>query len=229
MTELNDAVDALTLGQSRRQPQDVIETYEVEDEDGVKTEHQRVIGSQKITVTLPALLEQLDEAIRSSMGGNTPGAKLASEGSVLNVSALYEAMKIESQVGDWCRMVGVRPSKDTAQDLRAWHAAILSKNLEDARESWYVTTLNTWAHTIRNLLDPWREMDLPDKCPICGASSWWDKATGTEFLRPLIIKYRPEGADMVQQSRAMCRACEQVWTVRELAYELEQSVQSETG
>lgn len=226
MTELLDAVDELTKPQRRKQTQDVMEKYDVEVQ-GVKVERRKVIGSQKVTVILPALLAQLDAAIRSSMGGSTPGAKLASEGSVLNVSALYEAMKIESQVRDWCRMVGVRPSKDTAKDLRAWHAKVLSKNLADEREAWYVSTLNRWASKIRSLLDPLHEMDLPNECPICGATSWWDAPTRTEFLRPLVIRYRP-GANAVQDAYALCRACAEVWNVRELAYLIEQSDQEIT-
>ncbi|MFF1633960.1 hypothetical protein [Leifsonia sp. NPDC058248] len=222
---LLEAVEALTKPQSRKEPQDIINTYVTKDDEGVETEHQKVVGTQKVTVILPPLLKQLDDAIRSSMGGSTRGAALASESAVLNVSALYEAMKIESQVRDWCRLRGITPTKDTAKDLAAWHAATYLDGLTDEQETSSTRTLRKWATSIRGMLDPWREKDLPDPCPACGATDWWDMSTRSRYLRPLIIKYRPDGADMVERSYGLCRACEEVWNVRELAYDIEQAAQ----
>ena len=180
-------------------------------------------GQQTVTIELPPLLEQLDDAIRSSMGGaSTSGASLAFEGAVLNTGALFTAMKISSQIRDWCRIVGVTPVKHSGDDLRAWYVATLTRNTGHEVEQARITILNSWAAQIRALLDPPRERDLPDACPVCGAVEWWDPKDGKKYLRPLVIRYRPNtGADMIQQAKAMCRGCETVWGVRELAYAIE--------
>lgn len=186
-------------------------------------------GQNVATVVTPALLDQLDSAIRSSIGGaSTSGASLAFEGAVLNTGALFTAMKISSQIQDWCRMVGVKPVKNSTTDLRSWYAATLATTTDTKVDTYRVKVLRGWAGKIRGLLDPPRERDLPDSCPVCGATEWWDPKTGTKYLRPLVIHYRPNGPDMLQQARALCRACEQVWNVRELAWELENR-HAETG
>lgn len=208
MTDLLDVIDELTLVQNSRERQEVLK-------DG------KVAGFQTVTVTQPPLLEQLDEAIRSSMGGSTAGASLPHEASPLDTDALFKFIKIESQIRDWCRNFRVPVAKEPVDNLRAWHAATLAKGLEPAVETFYVKALRGWVGLIRSKLDPWREKDLPDACPICGATSWW--LDGSEYYRPLIIRYKPDEDQMVSKARASCRACETVWNVRELAYAIEQA------
>jgi len=148
---------------------------------------------------------------------------------VLNTAALFTAMRISSQIGDWCHLVGVRPVKDSTVDLRAWYVAILATQGRFENERAQVKQLNAWAGQIRSLLDPPRERDLPDLCPVCGADAWYDPKDGKKYPRPLIIRYRPTGADMIQQAKALCRACETVWGVRELAYAIEHPEGEATG
>lgn len=209
MTEnrLLDAVDELSAPIRHRQPQDILS-------DG------KVVGQQHITVILPSLLDQMDAAIRSSMGGSTSGGSLAHERSILDTDALFKLMRMASQIRDWCHIRKVVPTGDAGKDLRAWYTASLPVPMPVESEEAHARILTRWAGEIRAKLDPWREKDLPDECPVCGAGDWW--RDGERFLRPLIIRYRPDGPDMVQQSRAMCRSCEQVWTVRELAFEIEE-------
>lgn len=206
MTDLLSAVDELTLVVNTRERQEILE-------DG------KVIGFQNVTVSLPPLLQQMDDAIRSSMGGNTSGASLAHEASPLDTDALFKLIKIESQIRDWCRNFRVTPSKRPVDDLRAWYVATLAKGLDDAAEDFYVNTLGGWAGTIRAKLDPWREKDLPSPCPLCGSKSWWQD--GAEYYRPLVIRYHPDDPEMVKNARGFCRSCEAIWPVRALAYELE--------
>lgn len=203
---LLDAVDELTLVQNTRERQEILE-------DG------KVIGFQNVTVSLPPLLQQMDDAIRSSMGGSTSGASLAHEASPLDTDALFKLIKIESQIRDWCRLYAVTPSKRPGDDLRAWYVATLSRGLDEAAESFYVKTLGSWTGIIRSKLDPWREKDLPDACPVCGSKSWW--LDGSEYYRPLVVRYKPDDPEMVKNARATCRACSEVWNARELAYALE--------
>lgn len=205
MTDLLDAVDDLTQPTKTR----VIQTNDA-----------------GITCTsdaeTPSLLDQLEASIQSSMGGSTSGSSLAFEGAPLNTAALFEAMKIATQIGDWCRIVGAPVTKHLSEDLRAWYAATLSKvNWDDTS---YTRNLRRWAGTIRSLLDPPREKYLPDPCPNCGEKDFWKG--GELFMFPLVVKYRTE--DPIGSATALCRACEKVWNARELAYELEQRHGGET-
>ena len=192
-----------------------------------KTQRSKVIQGETVhTVELPPLLVQLDEAIRSSMGGaSTSGASLAFEGAPLNTSALFEAMKISTQIKDWCRLVKVTPVKDSRQDLTAWYMAASRNTVDLDHERHYVKTLTGWANKITSILNPPRERDLPEPCPICGADAWYDPKDGKRYLRPLIIRYRPTDDDMLNTAKATCRACAEVWNVRELAYAIEQKAE----
>jgi len=207
-SDLLDAVDVLTKPDRREVIQDGPVGSGLE-------------GQRTVTVELAPLLTQLDDAIRSSMGGSSSGATLAFEGAVLNTGALFTAMKISTQIRDWCRIVKVAPSKDSGADLRAWYVATLPLGKSETWERAHAKILAGWAAQIRSLLDPPRERELPDACPVCGAGSFWNPSDGKEYLHPLVVRYRPTGADMIQQAKALCRACEQVWGVRELAYLIE--------
>lgn len=206
MTEYNDLLDAVDqLTKPTR-------TKVVQDDNNVAT------------VEMPPLLDGLQSAIRSSMGGNTAGGALAHERSILDDDALFKFIRIASQIIDWCRARKVATTGDAGHNLRAWYASNLGQAMSDEVEAYYTRTLNGWAGEIRSKLDPWREKDLPDACPVCEAKEWW--RDGERFPRPLIVRYKPDGPDMVQNAKAMCRACTKVWGVRELAYELEQAQQT---
>lgn len=204
MTDLLDAVDALTLP------------------DKSKVIQQNKAGITCVSpVELPSLLEQLDEAIRSDLGSTARGASLAHERSILDADALFRFMVISSMIKDWCRIVGVIPDRTAGENLRAWYVGMLSKHTDDAGTEFYVSKMRSWANLIRAKLDPARERELPDACPVCGASEWW--RDGSKYFHPLVVRYRPSGPNMVQEARAVCRACAEVWGVRELAYALEKA------
>jgi hypothetical protein len=204
---LLDAVDDLTLVRHRRERQDILT-------DG------HVTGQQTVHITLPPLLTQLAEAIRANMGGTSNGASLSFERNLLDADALMKLVQIDSQIRDWCRGQKLVPGKDPAQNLRAWYVAQMQHQHSEDVDTAHIKILGKWTNTIRAKLDPHRERELPDECPTCGAGTWW--RDGHEYFHPLVIRYKPStGPDMVQQARGMCRACETVWGVRELAYELE--------
>lgn len=172
-----------------------------------------------VKVELPTLLQQLETAVTSSIGGTTRGASLPSERIILDADALFRAVKIRNLINDWCRRANVRPGRDTTRDLRAWYAATLATGLTDEQEHFHVGLMKEWVGFIRGKLDPTRELDLPFACPVCGAHTWWQ--SGQEYRRPLVVRYQPEGPDMVSRARGLCRACDRVFGVRELAYALE--------
>jgi hypothetical protein len=221
MGDLLEAVDALTLPipvktitQKRRDNTFVFDAH----------------GNPVMTVVkseLPPLLDQLEDAVTSSSGGPAGKGALASERNVLDADALEHAQLIRDRVQEWCLILDVSPTGTTTHRLRAWHAAALSRNLTEAETGFYVATLRSWKAFIQGKLDPQREKDLPWACPVCGADTWW--SMGHEYTRPLVIRYRPEGPDMVERARALCRACEKVWHVRELAYALEHPESVETA
>lgn len=233
------AVEALTKPQRSRQEQDIISRYVTTDDDGIENVTEHVVGTQKVTVELPPLLDMLDDAIQSSMGGSTKGAALASESAVLNVQALYEAMKIASTVRDWCRQADVPDRKHTRQNLEAWNASVVVRDMAQEHATFYTSVMRKWAASIRTMLDPWREKDLPDPCPVCHAEEWWDAAEDKpgeprrrlprmEGIRrgrprPLLIRYRRDAPDMIENGHALCRACGAEFGLRELKFELEQA------
>jgi hypothetical protein len=188
-----------------------------------------VAGQTTATVELPPLLDQMLEAIRSSMGGTTSGASLAHESSPLDTDALFKMMKIASEIRSWCTMAKITPTGDPGENLRAWYVAKLATPMDVEHDRFHVKQMTGWAEQIKAKLDPWRERELPDACPLCGATEWWNKADGLRYTRPLIIRYKPDGPDMVQDAKGFCRACAQVWPVRALAYDIEHADTPKVG
>jgi hypothetical protein len=199
-------------------------------EELTKPQRSKVIQDGSVhTVTLPPLLERMEAAVHSSMGGTSSGASLAHEGSPLDVDALFKMMKILSQIGDWCRIVKVQPVKNATTDLVAWFAAVPHESRTHEYDKFYIRTLGAWANEIETKLDPWRERELPDSCPVCGADKWFNKSDGLSYHHPLVVKYKPDSDDMVNEAKAMCRFCTEVWSVRELAREIELRDEAQTA
>lgn len=184
-------------------------------------------GVKVTTVVLPCLLDQMRAAITASIGGSTRGASDPSTRNILDTDALYTLMRIDTMVKSWARIVGAPVTKnDTARTLRGWYPRYTLKPTIEAKDRFYIRKMRSWAGEIKAKLDRPNVMDLPDRCPVCGNDTWWSTATHEEYKRPLIIEYRPDGPDMVQNARALCRACEQVWGVRELQWEIEHTAQA---
>jgi hypothetical protein len=178
-----------------------------------------------VSVQVPPLLDQLDEAIRSDMGLTQSGASLAHERNILDADALQKFIQISSQIRDWCRMAGVRkPSRQPARALQQWHVAAMG-SLNEASEVWHTETLQRWASYVRGKLDPPRERELPGACPVCGECEWW--RDGVRFVRPLVVRYRV-GPGLLVGASGHCRACARVWGVRELSYLIEQKAKEGT-
>lgn len=219
-TELAEAVRQLTEPQSRIQEQEILEEItHAETGEHVKW---RKLGTQKLRVERLPLLDELYEMIRNSMEKNGGSASLPSRRSVLDDEALFKFMVISAQIGDWCRAVKIRPHGKPKDDLLAWLEVARNWDATDGAGKFYVTQMGKWAASIVAILDRPRERDHPEPCPACGAAEWWRK--GERFLRPLVTRYRPtDGTQLIDNARSMCRACEQTWTARELAYALEEA------
>lgn len=215
MNDLLDAVDALTLPEEVRVTQDILKTKmqpsgrPVIDEQGNPI--REVKGQQTMTVTHPPLLRRLEDAIASTIGAGGGRVMTAAwELSVLDSGALHQFAMIESQIRDWCRMVGVRAHRHPVDNLRAWYAATLSKNLTDEQAAVYRDQLRKWAALIRGKLNPPQTMQLTEPCPSCKAATWKDD-DGVEYPHPITITYRAGDPDILATARAECRACDKEW------------------
>ncbi|TFD61119.1 hypothetical protein E3T43_01210 [Cryobacterium sp. Hh7] len=206
--DLLDALDALTKPTHRKIIQD--------DPNGPEL-------TKVVHVEDDALLDQLDNAIRSSMGGTTSGGSDPATRSLVDSGALMRFMQISSEVQQWARVAGAVIDKASVGiTLRNWFVRFKEYPISTRTVTFYTKQLRKWAFQIEATLNPPKEKDLPDACPSCGASEWWDPATKERYYRPLVIRYQPDSPTMVDDARGVCRACAKTWGVRELQFEIEE-------
>lgn len=171
-------------------------------------------------INLPPLLDTLDTMIRETMGGSA-GGTLKSQQNILDTDALWRFIRINTTVNDWARLAGSIISKpDSGKTLAAWYVVYRQKTRTYEEDKFYVKQLWAWVNEIEGKIDPPRVMDLPDACPTCGASSWWNPKTGEEYARPLVLTFR-DGEHFPDGGKGLCRACDTAFGVRELAWLLE--------
>lgn len=115
---------------------------------------------------------------------------------MLDADAQQHAMLIRHRIRDWCYLERVQHDRNSnAVSLRPWYAATRAHDIDDAH---YPAVLSSWRRFIEGKLDPQREMDLPWACAPCGAHTWWNAGGSTGG--PLVIRYRPAGADRVAKA-----------------------------
>lgn len=207
---LLDAVDAL----SRPQKHKVVQDGPV---------GSGLAGQKVVKVELPPLLLQLDEAIRGTIGiGGS--ASLKSQRNMLDADALYRFMQISSQIKDWARQVHATVTPDACETLRAWYLKYEDRTVNGAGERFRVKMLRSWASQIEAKLDPPRVRELPDACPLCGATEWWNpQDPKLPYRHPVVILYKPHHPGWFEDAQGMCRFCGEVWKVRQLAWDIEQA------
>jgi len=196
-----------------------------------KPQRSKVIQGETVhTVELPPLLVQLDEAIRGTIGIGGSGS-LPNERNALNNDALFRLSVITSQIKDWCHIAGIvtRPGDKPVELLQRWYIAYTQRPLTVDAERFYTRALTSWAVQIETMFDPPRTHDLPDPCPVCAATSWWNPDDKREYPRPLIVQYKESETDIIGSAKGVCRACAHVWTARELAYAIEEKEREEAG
>jgi len=180
-------------------------------------------GAVTSKVELPPLIVQLEQAIRGSIVGIGGSGSLANERNVLDGDALFRFMKISTTIKEWSRMAGSTiTADDMGKTLTAWFLAYTSKPVTIEQERFYVNQMEGWARAIIDKLNPKVTLLLSEQCPVCEAKTWWNSSDRLEYTHPLISQYPQDSEDPVNDATAMCRACAQVWTARELAYALEE-------
>lgn len=204
MTDLLDLIDLLTLPQNERVAQEKIDGTWVTS-----------------FVSHDPLLTQFRDAVWPSSNTAGGSASLASTRSPVDVTALFEMAKMSSAIGDWCRLVGVRASRDAVTDLRAWYVAYNAA--DTTTQEWYAQQLRTWIGLIRRHLNPSSGFDLMYPCPVCKSRVWGDDEHGGVF--PIRVEYTKTDHGTTKH-RAECRngECRTAWlgidAVVELAAEL---------
>lgn len=163
---------------------------------------------------LPSLLDQLEQAVTSTMGGQGNSASLKNTRQVIDSEALHLFLRIKSQITDWCRMVGIRAGKDAAENLMLWSDAI---EVEDG--TFYARMMRDWAKLIRAKLDPPKRREILHPCVVCNATVWVDE-DGDTRPHPLEVSYRPGEGEI----RVLCRACKNVWEGADAAKELGEEI-----
>lgn len=203
-TELAEAVEALTKPSRTKVIRDDGSTIVVEHE---------------------PLLVQLETAVTSAIGNGGGGG--TATGSVINDAALYQLLLIKTQIGDWCRLAGVRPDRaNTTVTLERWFASNSGSSVFHTR------TLEQWADTITDLLDPPKTVPLAGPCPVCKAVNWVG-LDGSLRASPVAVLY--DQATLHASLRAVCRVveCSAEWSgadaVEELVEEMTEQEQTETG
>ena len=153
----------------------------------------------------PALLVQLEEAIRGSLGRDA-SSKVASafERNILDSDALFEFMKITSAIRSWCRAERVTLTRVAVTDLLAWAGAVKHPT------RFHVEQLQEWERVILAKLDPTKTVEIVDACPVCESSAWQDDDGGWH-PRPVVFQYRR--SDPFGTAGAWCRveSCEAIW------------------
>lgn len=190
-TELAEAVEALTKPSRTKVIRDDGSTIVVEHE---------------------PLLVQLEAAVTSAIGNGGGGG--TATGSVINDAALYQLLLIKTQVGDWCRLAGVTPDRQSATvSLERWSLAFMGDGV------WQTRTLHEWAQTITDLLDPPKTVPLAGPCPVCKQTNWIGP-DGNLRASPVAVLY--DQTTLHASLRATCRVetCGAEWTGADAVQEL---------
>ena len=190
-------------------------------------------GTRNTRLEQPPLLDLMDAAVRGELntveGG---GESLKFTRGMLDSDALFQLMRISSAIRDWAQASDAPRRHTLAGQLRAWYVAYTETEQPEAAIRFRVRVLDGWANLIREKIDPHDEYIQPDPCPnpecaqgvdeLTGRPTLFDQKTRERYTDPLVITFRrSDGAEMVNNARARCRACGMTWTVRALAWELE--------
>lgn len=207
MTTLLDAVDALTLPEVNHLAQ--------KDDLG----H----WLKAVTVTHAPLLVRMREATFPSSNKTTGSASSASTRSLADLEAMHQYALMASQIGDWCRIAGVQPTRDPVHDLRAWYVTTLTNTVDTG---WHTRKLHAWASVIRNHLDPPESFIAEHPCPVCHTTAYGNAVDGGDRY-PIEVRYRKPDHGGMTDEHATCRVCRTTWVghdaILELADELHEN------
>lgn len=160
----------------------------------------------------PPLLEQLEAAVTSDVGGGAGQGQAAHTRTPFDVGALTLYGAIDERVRAWFLDIGGAPGKGITltQLLRSWYVLRTATIHTTADDDRYAAVLRGWRTGILDIIDPPEQIPYRGQpCPVCGetrarievAGDVEDTVALWAFLRP---EYREEG------SYGLCRACRSV-------------------
>lgn len=163
----------------------------------------------------PCLLDQLEAAIASTIGGQGNTASAKNTRNVLNSDALYHFTIISGMIGDWCRIASIRPPKPAKAALIAFAEA-----KPDAGE-FYTRKMRAWAELIRTTLSPGKRIQVMEPCPECNSDEY-EAEDGGMLRHPVWVEYQQDNP--LGTVLAKCLACTYEWggvmAIRALRFEL---------
>lgn len=173
-------------------------------------------GEQKIVRhTEKPLLDLLDTLIGNNIGSGGAG-KPARERVPVDVSALMLRERIDERVRSWILELGGKPGSQVTmtQLVRSWYVLWISGIHAD--EDRRAGVLEGFEREVRDILDPPKRIELTTPCPFCN-QEWVEVGPrqpdgsvhplDSEIVRTLNAVER----ESLDQSYAICRACERVW------------------
>lgn len=210
MTDLLDAVDALTQFEHSTVIQDVM--IAVKDENGNDVE--RASGAtRRGLITRDPILHQLRD--RLTPGGDRDSGSTASPNSrnPIDTGALWEYVNVTKLINDWCRQQDVPITPDPVKNLRAWYTATLT--LRTFPADWHARKLRAAEARIQDILLPPAKFDVEHACPVCGSNRGWGDMINGGGRWPIEIRYRKDEEENIihdNSEMAICRACLPVTT-----------------
>ena len=182
-------------------------------------------GPEKATVFIPALLEQLNDAIGSSQSSTNRGGGLANTRSVIDAGALMLEDSIRGDLAELWHLVW--PNKQRPihlpTALQRWHVEfrrLVGDNKVEPSMAWGVAQLlGSWVKQIDSKFDPPVVIEVTRPCPSCDASHVFD------FLEDRVCAVVIAWRKTFENSSASCRNCNKSWVgeieLRQLRWDIE--------
>jgi hypothetical protein len=175
-------------------------------------------------VVLPAMLEQLNDAIKSSQSTSRRGGSLANERSVIDASALMLESAIREAVKAlWAEVYSKPRPRSLQKQLFRWHyefRRLASEGYFPAERVWQVAKLvQGWTKAIDLKFDPPVTLEVTRPCPACNNSHVFDFMG--DRVAAVVISWRRS----FDNSAAICRSCSKSWVgeaeLRQLRWEID--------
>lgn len=178
----------------------------------------RLIGH----AVMPARLDLLESAIRSSTTGRNGNTGLPSERNIIDSETFEYAGTVKRTIRVWCESQHVEPHGDMCHQLRAWHASTLAR-IHD-RSTDHVAVMTRWARWIdSHIVDKYHVAEVHHRCPRCSEETYFQSG---ELRRWPLLRMHPEGDRDLTHASAYCRSCGEHWFpadggVRALKWEID--------
>lgn len=170
------------------------------DLDVIRGVHRRQAARQTPTVTVPALLDQLQDAVHGSNNTDHGAPSAGSARSPLALAALDLLTEINN-------VAGIRTSPHphrteiSSDILRAWCQQVCNDETQVVQAA---VAAADWPDRIRTLLDPPKRWTAPGACPDCGKTTAYVEQDGETVRRPT-LEFDPAAGT------ARCLRCPARW------------------